>query len=186
MFEIISDALGLDVQKLNLWQMVLRTVVIYLTALLLVRLGGDRRFLGKHAPFDVILSIIFGATLSRAINGSAAFFPTLGAGAVLVGMHWLLAAIAFHIPSVEKMIKGSSRILIRDGQINNSTLKKSHLSHKDLESSLRLQAKITDLEQVELARLECNGKVSFIPKEKSPRVIEVAVKEGVQTLRIEL
>ncbi len=66
--DFTNSALGLDAQQLNIWQMGLRAAVIYIAALIMVRLSGDRRFIGKYAAFDVILSIIFGSTLSRAIN----------------------------------------------------------------------------------------------------------------------
>ncbi len=181
----INYALGLDAKELNLWQMGLRAAIIYVSGWIMVRVAGDRRFLGKHAAFDVVLSIIFGSTLSRTINGSAPFFPTIGAGFVLVGMHWLFAGISFHFPAIEKLIKGSSRVLIRDGQLNYKTMQKSHLSQKDLESSLR-QAKLIDTSQVEIARLESSGDISVLPKEKQPHIIEVNVEEGVKTIRIEL
>jgi uncharacterized membrane protein YcaP (DUF421 family) len=190
MFEVIGDginyALGLDAKEVNLWQMGLRAAVIYITGWIMVRVAGDRRFIGKYAAFDVVLSIIFGSTLSRTINGSAPFFPTIGAGFVLVGMHWLFAGISFHFPVIEKLIKGSSRVLIRNGEINYKNMRKSHLSEKDLESSLRSQAKLTDSSQVEIARLESGGDISVLPKEKQPQVIDVDVEEGVKIVRIEL
>ena len=65
----------------------LRAAIIYIAALIMVRIVCDRRFIGKYAAFDVILSIIFGSTLSPAINGSSAFFVTIFAGFVLVAMH---------------------------------------------------------------------------------------------------
>ncbi|MGB3636661.1 MAG: YetF domain-containing protein [Rivularia sp. (in: cyanobacteria)] len=190
MFEVIGNgvnyALGLDVKELNLWQMGLRAAVIYVAGWIMVRVAGDRRFLGKHAAFDVVLSIIFGSTLSRTINGSAPFFPTIGAGFVLVGMHWIFAGISFHFPKVEQLIKGSSRVLIRDGEVNFKNMRKSHISKKDLESSLRSQAKLTEPSQVEIARLESSGDISVLPKDKQPQVIEVSVEEGVKTIRIEV
>ncbi len=190
MFEVIGNginyALGLDAEELNLWQMGLRAAVIYVAGWIMVRVAGDRRFIGKYAAFDVILSIIFGSTLSRTINGSAPFFPTIGAGFVLVGMHWLFAGISFHFPKVEQLIKGSSRVLIRDGEINYKNMQKSHISEKDLESSLRSQAKLTEPSEVEIARLESSGEISILSKENQPQVIEVSVDEGVKIVRIEL
>ena len=190
MFEVIGNgiscALGLDAEELNLWQMGLRAAVIYVAGWIMVRVAGDRRFIGKYAAFDVILSIIFGSTLSRTINGSAPFFPTIGAGFVLVGMHWLFAGISFHFPTLEQLIKGSSRVLIRDGEVNYKNMRKSHISKKDLESSLRSQAKLTEPSQVEIAHLESGGDISVLPKDKQPQVIEVSVEEGVKIIRIEV
>lgn len=86
---IIDQAIGLNAPQITAWQMGARAVIIYILGLTMVRLVGDRRFIGKHAAFDVLLSIILGATLSRAINGSAPFFPTLFTALVLTGTHWL-------------------------------------------------------------------------------------------------
>jgi hypothetical protein len=99
-------ALGLEAIRLNLGQMGLRASVIYIAALMTVRLVGDRRFIGKYAALDVLLTVILGSTLSRAINGSAPFFESLGAALVLVGMHWLFSAIAFHFDRFDTLISG--------------------------------------------------------------------------------
>ena len=136
--EIVNSALGLNAQQLNIWQMGLRAAIIYLSALIMVRVVGDRRFIGKYAAFDVILSIIFGSTLSRAINGSSAFFASIFAGFVLVFMHWLVSAIAFHFTKFETQIKGRSRILIRDGQLCQRAMQACHITREDFASSLRL------------------------------------------------
>lgn len=159
--ETINLALGLDVKPINMWQMGLRAVVIYVVATVMVRIVGDRRFIGKYAAIDVILTIIFGSTLSRAINGTSAFFETIFAGLVLVGMHWLFSAIAFHYSQYEDQIKGKPKILIKHGQLCHKTMKKCHLTQEDLVATLRLQCQTDRLEQVEKACLERNGGISF-------------------------
>ena len=63
--------------------MALRTVVIYVFTLAIVRLGS-RRLLSKPSAFDVIVAIMVGSIMSRAINGTAPFVPTMLAGIVLV------------------------------------------------------------------------------------------------------
>ncbi|MEM7556024.1 MAG: YetF domain-containing protein [Cyanobacteria bacterium P01_A01_bin.84] len=181
---VINEILGLQVDKLSVWQMSARAVVVYIVALVIVRLGGDKRLLGKHATFDVILSIIFGATLSRAINGSAPFFPTLGAGVVLIGIHWLFATVAVRINSFEALIKGRPIVLIRDGQINPIAMRKARITQEDLKSSLRLKAKTNDSSSVKIARLETSGNISIIPEKESPQIVEVDVDSGVQKIRI--
>ena len=162
---IINLALGLDAKELNIWQMGLRAAIIYVAALVMVRIVGDRRFIGKFAAIDVILSIIFGSTLSRAINGSSDFFPTIFAGFVLVGIHWLFCTIAFRYPNLETKIKGRSRLLIEDGQLCRGTMKSCHITKEDLISILRIQCQIDELERIERASLERNGNISFFLKQ---------------------
>jgi uncharacterized membrane protein YcaP (DUF421 family) len=113
--------------------------------------GGSRRFAGKYAAIDIILSITLGATLSRGINGSAPFFPTLAAGITLVAMHWLIAALAFHLPPIEPWIKGQAQLLVQDGRINYSALQSAHLTAMDLKTVMRSSGSRADLDQVELA-----------------------------------
>ena len=160
--EIVEQALGLNAQQLNMWQMGLRAAIIYLAALMMVRLVGDRRFIGKYAAFDVILSIIFGSTLSRGINGTSAFFETIFAGFVLVAMHWLFSSIAYHFSKYEFKIKGRSRLLIENGQLRPRAMKTSHITKEDILSNLRLQCNVDTLESVNEAYLETNGEISFI------------------------
>ena len=59
------------------------------------------------------------------------------------------------------------------------------MTEHDLWEDLRGKS-ISKLEQVAEGRLERNGQLSIIKAQQSPKVVEVKVAEGVQTLRIEL
>ncbi len=161
MVTVINELLGLDADELNVMQMAARAVVVYVTALLMLRLG-EKRFLGKNTAFDVILGIILGSVVSRAITGSTAFFPTLGAGLVLILLHWLFAVLAFHSDWFGTWIKGNARLLVKDGQIDWTAMRKSSISEKDLISALRSQANISTLDEVQEARLERSGDISVL------------------------
>jgi uncharacterized membrane protein YcaP (DUF421 family) len=75
--------------------MSLRDVIVYVVTIVIVRLG-KKRFMGRTTAFDVILGILLGSIVSRAITGNAPFFPALAASAVLVAMHWLFSGIVLH------------------------------------------------------------------------------------------
>ena len=84
--------LGLSVEPKDLTfvQISLRGIIVFLATLIMIRFG-HKRLLTRRTPFDAILLVILAAVLSRAINGSAAFFATLGGGMVLVLLHRLFA-----------------------------------------------------------------------------------------------
>ena len=84
--EGVSLILGLGTEELSLGQMTVRVPIVYITAVIVVRLG-KKRFLGKNTAFDVIIGIMLGSILSRAITGNSPFFPTLAASFVLMGIH---------------------------------------------------------------------------------------------------
>jgi uncharacterized membrane protein YcaP (DUF421 family) len=117
--------------------MLARAVVVYVATIFLVRLG-EKRFLGKSTAFDVILGIILGSVVSRAINSRTEFFPTLAAGFFLVALHWTFAVIAFRSDRLRTLVKGRTRKLVDDGHIRWDEMRKSHISADDLLGALRL------------------------------------------------
>jgi uncharacterized membrane protein YcaP (DUF421 family) len=186
-WEVIERTLGLGREALELtwWQMALRAVLVYVAALLLIR-SGEKRMLGKSTAFDVILGIMIGSVISRAINSGAPFFETLLAGAVLVGLHYLFAIIAFRSDTLGTLFKGSPRRLIHDGEIQWDAMRKSNIGEHDLVSALRSEASIEDPREVKAAYLERSGEISVIKMDREPRVVEVAMRDGVQTVLIEI
>jgi uncharacterized membrane protein YcaP (DUF421 family) len=177
--------LGRDVGDVGAVQMALRTIVIYAFSLLIVRLGS-KRFLSEATAFDVIVGIMLGSVMSRAINGSAPFLPTLLGGVVLIGVHWLLGVLAFHASWFGTLVKGSAVLLIKDGNIQQAEMRRAGLSEHDLQQALRLRSNQTDPTNVQLAYLERNGSISVIPRKHEPRVVDVSVEGGVQKVRIVL
>ena len=67
---LVRSAWGLGGGELTALQMLLRTIVVYGFMLLIVR-WGEKRFFGKNTAFDLVLSIILGSVMSRAVNGGA-------------------------------------------------------------------------------------------------------------------
>lgn len=184
-FNELAVWLGIGADSLSWYQMGLRALILYLAALVLVRVG-EKRFLGKNTAFDVILGIILGSVISRAINGSADLLPTLAAGAVLVALHWLLAVFAFRSDHFGDLVKGRRRLLVADGEIQWDQMARSHVTRQDLFEQVRKGTNQENLDAVRKAYLERSGDMSFVTRSKEPQVVEVRVEEGVQTVRIEL
>lgn len=177
--------LGRDAGDINVTQMALRTIAIYAFTLAVVRLGS-KRFLGKATAFDVILGIMIGSVMSRGINGSAGLVPTLVSGAVLIALHALFASLAYRTDWFGNVVKGKPVLLIDEGQVRTEAMRSTSLSENDLAEALRLQGKKPDPSSIERAYLERNGNISVITREEPPRILEVTVADGVQTVRIEL
>jgi uncharacterized membrane protein YcaP (DUF421 family) len=161
--DFVDRVLGLSLQAhdLHFSHMAWRTFIVFGFAVFLARLG-DRRFLGHGAGFDIMVAIILGSVLSRGINGQAPFFPTLGASALLVLLHHLMAKLAFRSHAFSKFMKGSARILVRDGKLVDDELRRSNITHDDLDEHLRLQGRVIGTDDVAEARLERNGIVSVV------------------------
>jgi uncharacterized membrane protein YcaP (DUF421 family) len=180
----LALGLGVEGKELGTGQMAVRAVVVYLATVLMVRLG-KKRFMGRSSAFDVILGIMLGSVVSRAITGNAPFLPALAAAAVLLAMHWLFSALAFRSHLFGKAIKGEPRVLVRDGAPDREAMRRAHMSERDLREDLRGEG-VSRLERVAEARLERSGRLSVIEARPEPKVVEIAVAEGVQTVRVEL
>jgi len=176
--------LGLDDKDLNTAHMAVRAIVVYIVTVAMVRLG-KKRFMGRTTAFDVILGIMLGSIVSRAITGNAPFFPALVAAAVLLAMHSLFSWVAMHWHGFGAAIKGHSQVIVCDGEIDRREMRRAHMTERDLWEDLRGKS-ISRLEEVAEARLERNGGLSVIKAKQEPKIVEIRVANGVQTVRVKL
>lgn len=184
--EIWKAALGLgqEASDLGPLQVVARVAVVYAVTLLIVRLG-KKRFMGRGTAFDVIVGIIVGSVASRAITGNAPLGPALAGVAALLALHWMFSAIALRWHGFGTAVKGHSRVVIRDGVLDEVELRAAHLTHRDLDEDLRAKGYVK-VDEVAEARIERDGSLSVRRKPSPPRVVQVDVAEGVQRVRIEI
>jgi uncharacterized membrane protein YcaP (DUF421 family) len=143
--------------------MMARAFVLFFIALVLIRLGGVRIF-GKKSSFDDIIVIMLGAVLSRAVVGASPFGATVAAAAVMILLHRLVAILCIRSKKIENIIKGKPIILYKNGKVNHTNLYKCSLSESDLYESLRLETQKLNFDEVEIAYMENNGRVSFVMK----------------------
>jgi uncharacterized membrane protein YcaP (DUF421 family) len=155
--------LGARPEELTFVQISLRGVIVFIATLIMVRLG-HKRSLSRKTAFDAVLLVILASVLSRAINGSAAFFATLGGGLVLVLLHRLLAFIAFRSHRFGCLIKGLPEVIIDDGDFVLDTMRRNHISTHDVEEDMRLSMRDDDVSKVKKGRVERSGDISFIRK----------------------
>src|SRR5436190_2373337 len=155
--------LGTEPKDLTFTQIAVRGVIVFIVTLVMVRLG-HKRSLSRKTAFDAVLLVILASVLSRAINGSAAFFSTLGGGFVLVFLHRLLALAAYHSHAFGILIKGQADPIVEDGQFLWKPMHRNHVSKHDIEEDMRLSLKSEDISQVKKARVERSGDISFIPE----------------------
>jgi uncharacterized membrane protein YcaP (DUF421 family) len=179
---------GDDVDSWDMLQTVLRTLLIYVITLALVRIGS-KRLLGKHSAFDAVVGIMLGSIMSRSVNGSAPLLITILAGVVLLGVHWLFALLAYRTKWFGPIIKGKRILLIKDGKPQRHGMREANFTTHDLREAMRRQTSHTEPARFRRAYLERDGEISFIPyrhEKREPRVCMISVEKGVQTVRIEI
>jgi uncharacterized membrane protein YcaP (DUF421 family) len=140
-----------------------RAILIFAYGLAIIRLAG-RRVFGRWSALDIVISIIVGSNLSRALTGSAPLIGTLAATTLLMVMHWLFAQLASRSALMSKVVEGPSIQLGRGGTVDQHQLKRQSVSEADVQEALR-QAGVERLEQTRLLVLEPSGKISVLKHE---------------------
>ncbi|TDN57746.1 YetF domain-containing protein [Paraburkholderia sp. BL10I2N1] len=150
-------------KELNSMQMAARATVVFFGALILIRISGRRSF-GHRSPFDYVVAILLGATLSRVIVGASPAIPTFVASLVIVLIHRALAWACVRSRPLESLVAGVEREVYRDGHFDDDQMYAALITRADVFETARQVLSSLDLENVQAAILERNGEVSLIRK----------------------
>jgi uncharacterized membrane protein YcaP (DUF421 family) len=145
-------------------QMSMRALCMFFVTLLLIRIAGLRTF-AKHSAFDTIIAIMMGAVLSRGITGASPFGSVIAAAAVMVVVHRILGLLAVNYPRIDRVIKGESRILFKDGKCQWRQMKRSSISLNELKESVIQEINEESFENVDKIYITSDGKLSVVKKE---------------------
>jgi len=151
-------------EDLTIFQMCMRALVIYVIAIIYVRMAGKRAF-GKIASFDNIIVITLGAMLSRAIVGISPFVHVVASTLVLVIFHRFIAWVTQRNHTMGKIVKGEPESLFKNGEINEKNLRKNLISRRDLMEGIRLQLNENKFDNVDEVFIERNGEFSVVKKD---------------------
>src|SRR5260370_1364413 len=76
----------------------------------------------RSSPFDYVVAILLGATMSRAIVGASPALPTFVASLVIVLMHRALAWACVRSQALEVLVGGVERQLFHDGSFDRQQM----------------------------------------------------------------
>lgn len=113
-----------------------RAAVIFVYGLGVVRVLG-RRIFGKWSALDIVVAIVTGANLSRALTGSADLIGTLLATTLLMALHAILSHGAARWSALSRLVEGQRIMLGANGSVDGRSLVRHNISHADLQEALR-------------------------------------------------
>jgi uncharacterized membrane protein YcaP (DUF421 family) len=145
------------------YQTVIRAIIIFILALVFIRLSGRRTF-GMFSPFDNVICVLLGAILGRAVVGASPFFATIIAAFVIVFLHRLFGWIALYHDGFGSLIKGNAKVIYKDGKIIRNNMKRFDITDKDLIEGIRLQGNVESLDEINSAYIERDGRISVTKK----------------------
>lgn len=163
--DTIHFFIGSDADTILWWQVMIRATIIFCIALVMVRFAGKRIF-GKHTAFDIVLGIVLGSVLGRAITAHAPLITSIIAAFTLVFLHWLIAFISMKWDFFGVLVKGHFQILIKDGEIQWENMKKNNISERDLHEAIRIEGNGAKVDDIATAYYERSGDISIQLKDQ--------------------
>ena len=141
---------------------IIRSVIVYFTLTLVMRILGKRQ-LGEMELTEFVLAALIADLAANPlqdigipmING---LIPIL----TLFCCEILISGLTLKRPKLRELMFGKPSVIIRRGRIDQTEMRKNRFTADELLSELRGQS-ITDISHIEYAYLETNGSLSIIP-----------------------
>jgi len=151
------------VPSVPLWNLVIRTVIVYIAVLMLLRLSGKRQVANLGTSELVALLLISNAVQNAMNGGDNSLTGGLVLAGVLMVMSFILAAPTYFSRDWERFIQGRPTLLIHHGVLQRNNLRRELLNVRELRAQLRKQG-IQNIDEVEEAVLESDGYISVVRK----------------------
>ncbi len=155
----------------------IRTIIIYFTLVISMRLMGKRQ-IGELEVSDLVTTLLVSEIAALPISDNTipimhAIIPII----ILLSFEVFTSILLAKCPRLKGFVSGNPTILINQGRINKKALVASRISVDELVSQIR-QKNITDISEVHYAILEQNGKITVVPKAsaKPPTVKQMNIK----------
>ncbi|MDB5278589.1 MAG: hypothetical protein JWR61_3544 [Ferruginibacter sp.] len=150
-------------EQLTTLQMCARAAIVFIAALIVMRIGSARTF-GKASAIDQVVMIILGGILSRVITGASPFIPVMASTFTIILLHRLLAWVCMYNHTLGKLVKGEKKILYKADQLVDSNMKQVLVSEEDLQQGIREKLNEQDTKNVDKIFIERNGEISVVKK----------------------
>lgn len=143
---------------------VIRAAVVYLFAIVALRLAGKRE-LGQLSTFDLVVLLFFSSILQNGIVGDDNSITGGVVGAItLLAINYLVARVLYRHERIDALIEGAATPLIQDGEILHDNLKRELVTREELTLACHKQG-VRRLEDVDLAILEPGGAISVFARQ---------------------
>ncbi len=142
----------------------IRTAIIYIVLLIVMRLMGKRQ-IGEMQPFELVITLLIAelACIPMADTSIPLLYGVVSVLAIYV-LHELVTLIDLKVKPLKSFISGKPSVVINKNGIDDYQLKRNNLDVSDLIESLR-SAGYFSLDCIDYALYESNGTFSALPKE---------------------
>jgi len=151
--------------RLVLEQIFVRSAVVYVFLLILLRFTGKRQ-IGQLAPFDLVLLLVLSNAVQNSMTGGDnSVLGGLLSATTLVAINSGVALVTARSKKAEAIIEGHPLVLIHNGKLYDAMMDRANITRHELNSALR-QAGCGCVEDVHYAVLENNGSISVVARKE--------------------
>ena len=159
-----------------------RTIILYILIVICYRIMGKKE-VGELSIIDLIVSFSIAELASISIEEpDKSIFASILPITILVVLEITISYIGMKSDKFRKMTDGNPSVIINDGKINYSVMKKLRYTLDDLLTQIR-QKSIKSIEEVKYAVLETDGELSIFKDENYPMPLIVDGKVDMETLK---
>ena len=143
---------------------IIRTAIIFITLLLIMRLMGKRQ-IGEMQPFELVITLLIAelACIPMADASIPLLYGIISVVTIYV-LHEIVTLLDLKVKPLKSFISGKPSLVINKNGIDDYQLKRNNLDVSDLIESLR-SAGYFSLDCIDYALYESNGTFSALPKE---------------------
>lgn len=142
------------------WQLVLRSITIYLALLIGLRVFGKRE-VGQFTIFDLVLVLLVANAVQPAMTGPDS---SLTGGLVII-ISLLVANLGVaqldRVPFFHRLFTPAPTILVKDGKILADNLRRENIDRDEIEMATREHG-VENIKDVKLGILEADGSISIV------------------------
>jgi len=145
----------------------IKAILVFLIVLFCVRLMGKRQ-LSEMQPFELVIMLIIADVACIPLSDpSIPFYGGIVPIIVLTFLHIMISFFSRKSLRLRRIVNGSPVIAIDKNGINFKNLKRMNINMHDLIEAFRSSG-YSDINQIEYAIFETNGKLCVIEKESDP------------------
>ena len=141
----------------------IRTLILYTIVILALRIMGKRQ-LGELQPSELVVAIMISDLASIPMESvEIPIFSGIVPVLTLLIAEVITSQLSLKSKTIRKFLSGEPSMVIYNGHINESELRRMRFNLNDLMEELRLN-NYPNIADVEVAVIETSGKLSVIPK----------------------
>jgi uncharacterized membrane protein YcaP (DUF421 family) len=152
----------------SLPEIVVRTAVVYVFLVVVLRVSGKRE-VGQLSILELIVILVISDAVQNSMVGeNTSLWGGLVAVLTLVAVDQTLNQLSRRSRRVRRALEGEPRLLIRDGRLLNRAIREEQIDVEDVRTAIRAHG-LARVEDVRIAVLETDGSISVIPRDDKGR-----------------